>query len=274
MAQDRVQLTLGVRRQQVVSDSYNITSGARTSRYDESATSPAAALLVKASDNLSLYANYIEGLSQGATAPMTAANAGEVFAPCKSKQKEMGLKLGLGDFAHTVSLFEITRPSSYTDPVTNVFSFGGEQRNRGIEWSFFGSAMHGLRLMGGVAYTAPKLTQTAGGVNQGKLATGIPKWQGKLGAEWDVPGVQGLALSANATAVSRQYISADNSLWAAGRTTYDLGARYITKVADKPVTLRASVLNATNKSYWGMPQLSSLALGAPRTFALSASVDF
>ena len=43
---------------------------------------------------------------------------------------------------------------------------------------------------------------------------------------------------------------------------------------DKPVTLRASVLNATNKSYWGMPQLSSLALGAPRTFALSASVDF
>ena len=274
MAQHHVQLTLGVRRQQVISDSYNINTGARTSRYDESATSPAAALLVKASDNLSLYANYIEGLSQGATAPMTAANAGEVFAPCKSKQKEMGLKLDLGDFAHTVSLFEITRPSSYTDPVTNVFSFGGEQRNRGIEWSFFGSAMHGLRLMGGVAYTAPKLTQTTGGVNQGKLATGTPKWQGKLGAEWDVPGVQGLALSANATAVSRQYISADNSLWAAGRTTYDLGARYITKVADKPVTLRASVLNATNKSYWGMPQLSSLALGAPRTFALSASVDF
>ena len=34
MAQDRVQLTLGVRRQQVISDSYNITSGARTSRYD------------------------------------------------------------------------------------------------------------------------------------------------------------------------------------------------------------------------------------------------
>lgn len=274
MAQDRVQLTLGVRRQQVVSDSYDINTGARTSRYDESATSPAAALLVKATDNLSLYANYIEGLSQGATAPMTAANAGEVFAPYKSKQKEMGLKLDLGDFAHTVSVFEITRPSSYTDPVTNVYSFGGEQRNRGMEWSFFGNAMHGLRLMGGVAYTAPKLTQTAGGVNQGKLATGTPKWQGKLGAEWDVPGVQGLALNANATAVSRQYISADNSLWAAGRTTYDLGARYSTKVADKPVTLRASVLNATNKSYWGMPQLSSLALGAPRTFALSASVDF
>ena len=52
---------------------------------------------------------------------MTAANAGDVFAPYKTKQKEIGLKLDLGDFAHTVSLYEIKRPNSYTDPYTNVF---------------------------------------------------------------------------------------------------------------------------------------------------------
>ena len=273
-AEDRVQLTLGVRRQQVVSDTYNVTTGARTSRYDQGATSPAAALLVKATEHVSLYANYIEGLSQGATAPMTAANAGEVFAPYKSKQKEIGVKFDLGEFAHTISAFEITRPSSYTDPVTNIFAFGGEQRNRGVEWGFFGSPMRGVRLMGGIAYTAPKLTQTAAGVNQGKVATGVPKLQGKLGAEWDVPALQGLTLTANATAVSKQYISADNSLWVAGRTTYDMGARYATKISGNPVTFRATVLNVTNKAYWGMPLLSSLALGAPRTFALSATMDF
>lgn len=273
-AEDRVQLTLGVRRQQVVSDAFNIATGARTSRYDQSATSPAAALLIRATEQVSAYANYIEGLSQGATAPMTAVNAGEVFAPYKTKQKEVGVKLDLGEFAHTVSLFEITRPSSYTDPVTNIFSFGGEQRNRGIEWSFWGSPLRGVRLMGGIAYTTPKLTQTAGGVNQGKVATGVPKLQGKLGAEWDVPTISGLTVTANATAVSKQYISADNSLWAAGRVTYDLGARYATKIASSPVTFRATVLNVSNKAYWGMPLLSSLALGAPRTFALSATMDF
>ena len=128
--------------------------------------------------------------------------------------------------------------------------------------------------MGGIAYTAPKLTQTAGGVNQGKVATGVPKLQGKLGAEWDVPAIPGLTVTGNATAVSKQYISADNSLWAAGRVTYDLGARYATKVAGNPVTFRATVLNVSNKAYWGMPLLSSLALGAPRTLALSATVDF
>lgn len=273
-ADDCVQLTLGVRRQQVVSETFNVSTGARTSRYDESATTPAAALLVKATDTIALYTNYIEGLSQGATAPMTAANAGDVFAPFRTKQKELGLKLDLGSFAHTFSMYEIKRPSSYTDPVTNIFSFGGEQRNRGVEWGFFGAPLDGVRLLGGVAYVQPKLTRTAGGVNEGRIATAVAQRQAKLGVEWDVPTLQGLTLTGNATAMSKQYISADNSLSVPGRTLFDVGARYSTTVAGRPLALRASVNNVTNKSYWGMPLLSSLALGAPRTVLVSATMDF
>ena len=272
--EDQVQLTLGVRRQQVLTDTFSVTTGARTGRYDEAATTPAAALLIKVTDNVSVYANYIEGLSKGATAPMTAANAGDVFAPYKSKQKEVGLKLDLGDFTHTLSLYEIKRPSSYTDPDTNVFSFGGEQRNRGIEWGFFGAPLNDVRLMGGVAHVDPKLTKTAGGINQGKTATGLPKLQGKLGVEWDTPVIDGLTLTANATSVSKQYINADNSQSIPGYTIFDVGTRYTTHLASRPITLRGSVTNVTNKAYWGTPLLSSLGLGAPRTVELSASVDF
>ncbi|WP_407728640.1 TonB-dependent receptor [Pseudomonas helleri] len=272
--EDQVQLTLGVRRQQVLTDTFSVSTGARTGRYDEAATTPAAALLIKVTDNVSVYANYIEGLSKGATAPMTAANAGDVFAPYKSKQKEVGLKLDLGDFTHTLSLYEIKRPSSYTDPDTNVFSFGGEQRNRGIEWGFFGAPLNDLRLMGGVAHVDPKLTKTAGGINQGKTATGLPKLQGKLGVEWDTPVIDGLTLTANATSVSKQYINADNSQSIPGYTIFDVGTRYTTHLASRPITLRGSVTNVTNKGYWGTPLLSSLGLGAPRTVELSASVDF
>lgn len=272
--EDQVQLTLGVRRQQVLTDTFSVSTGARTGRYDEAATTPAAALLVKLTDNISVYANYIEGLSKGATAPMTAANAGDVFAPYKSKQKEVGLKLDLGDFTHTLSLYEIKRPSSYTDPNTNVFSFGGEQRNRGIEWGFFGAPLNDVRLMGGVAHVDPKLTKTAGGINQGKTATGLPKLQGKLGVEWDTPVIDGLTLTANATSVSKQYISADNSQSIPGYTIFDVGTRYTTHLASRPITLRGSVTNVANKAYWGTPLLSSLGLGAPRTVELSASVDF
>lgn len=273
-ADDRLQLTLGARRQEVVSDAYSVTSGARISRYDESAVTPAAALLFRATDQVSLYANYIEGLSQGATAPITAANAGEVFEPYKTKQNEIGVKFDLGDFSHTLSLYEIKRPSSYTDLETNIFSFGGEQRNRGVEWSFFGSPLSNLRLMGGIAYVNPEVTRAASDEDQGSQATGVPDLQAKLGTEWDLSAAPGLTLTANVTAMSEQYINSDNSLSVPGHTIYDVGARYATHLSGYPLTLRATIDNVTDKAYWAMPQLSSLALGAPRTFMFSASLDF
>jgi len=101
----------------------------------------------------------------------------------------------------------------------------------------------------------------------------VPKLQGKAGVEWDVPALPGLTLTGNATSVSRQYISADNQLAAAGRTTFDVGARYGAVVGGRRVTLRGTVSNITNKAYWGMPLLSSLALGAPRTVQMSVTVD-
>ncbi|MDR0674000.1 MAG: TonB-dependent siderophore receptor [Zoogloeaceae bacterium] len=269
----RAQLTLGARRQEVLEKGtpYD-TTGSSTARYDESAITPAILLLVKITPRLSAYGNYIEGLSQGATAPLNAANAGEVFAPYKSKQKEIGLKLDTGRLAVTASLFQITRPSAYTDPVSNIYSFGGEQRNRGIEIGFFGAPRNDLRLMGGLSYTEARLTKTAGGVNEGKLATGIPKWQAKLGVEWDIRAVPGLTLTGNAVAVSRQYISADNHLSVPGHTIYDLGARYLTRVGDFPLVFRADIRNVGNKAYWAGTLWEGL--GEPRTFLFSATVDF
>lgn len=271
-AEDRAQLTLGLRRQRVVSDEFDPDTGARTDRYKASATTPAVALNYRLNDQVSVYANYIEGLSQGVTAPATAENAGEVFPPYRTRQKEIGLKWDRGDFTHTLSLYDIRMPGEYTDPVTNVFSFSGEQRNRGVEWTFFGELRPDLRLMGGVGYVEPKMTKTEGGTNQGKLATGVPKLQAKIGAEWDVAAVSGLTLLGNATYVSKQYINDDNTQSIPGRTVYDLGARYITEVGNRPLTVKASITNVTNKAYWATTLGSGL--GAPRTFLLSASMEF
>ncbi|MEB3766355.1 TonB-dependent siderophore receptor [Acinetobacter sp. MD2] len=271
-ADDKLQLTLGMRHQQIVSETFNATTKVRTKRDKDSATSPGAAILYKLSDHVSVYGNYIEGFSM-TTAPNTATNSGEFFGPYKTKQQELGVKWDLGTFTNTLSIFNIQQPNSYLN-TANVFSVDGEQRNRGIEWGFFGSPLENVRLMGGFAYVDPKLTKTTNGVNQGKVATGVAKNQAKLGVEWDTPVVSGLTLTANATAVSKQYISADNTLSVAGHTLYDVGARYTTQIATHPVTLRGAVNNLTNKAYWGMPQISNLALGAPRTYLLSVAVDF
>ncbi len=273
-AGDRVVVTAGVRRQNVIAESFNVNTGARTSRYDESATSPAVALLVKATDQLSVYGNYIEGLREGAIAPVGASNAGEIFKPYKTKQHEVGMKLDLGDFAATLSAYTIRMPSSYIDPMTNMFSFEGEQRNRGIELGVFGEPTTGFRLMGGVAYLDAKLTRTAGGVDQGRFVMARPKWQAKLGAEWDVPGMPGLTATGNVQAISGQFYSRDNSLRTAGRTVFDAGMKYQTSIDGHAVTLSANVLNLANKAYWAAGGAGKLWLGAPRTYMLSASVDF
>ena len=63
-----------------------------------------------------------------------------------------------------------------------------------------------------------------------------------------------------------------------GWNRLDLGVRYLTEVQGRLVTLRARVDNATNRNYWassgGYPGAGYLVVGAPRTFSLSASVDF
>lgn len=89
-----------------------------------------------------------------------------------------------------------------------------------------------------------------------------------------MPATQGLTLTANATSASKQYLNADNSLSVPGRTVFDLGARYATRVSGRPLTLRADVTNVTNEAYGAKPHYTSLALGAPRTFLFSATMDF
>ncbi|MGT2491972.1 TonB-dependent receptor domain-containing protein [Cupriavidus basilensis] len=70
----------------------------QTADYDKSALTPALGLVVKPwTAQVSLYANYIEGLSQGDTVTdVTARNYGQVFAPYKSKQMEAGVKWDAG----------------------------------------------------------------------------------------------------------------------------------------------------------------------------------
>ncbi|HCT73870.1 MULTISPECIES: TonB-dependent receptor [Psychrobacter] len=271
--QDKYQLTLGARYQQLKTEQTGgmLSTGAK---YDENAVTPSVALSVKITDQTSLYANYIEGLSKGDTAPTDAENAGEIFAPYKTKQKEVGIKIDLGNFSHTLSAYEIEKPNSYTDTDTNIFSYAGAQRNRGLEWGVFGSPAENVRLMGGISYIDAKLTKMSDGVNEDNQAAGVPKWQSKIGVEWDLPLVENLTLTANANAVSKQYLENDNIQSLPGRTIYGVGARYLTSVNDKPLTLRGSVENVMNKAYWTTAHYNDLAIGEPRTFLLSATMDF
>lgn len=270
---DRVLLTGGLRQQRVALDNFNTTSGALSSSYDQSAVSPLAGIVVKPLQNVSVYAHFTSGLSRGGVAPVGTVNAGQVFPPFKSKQYEAGVKADWGTVTTMVSVFQVQRPNSVTDPATRVYSFDGEQRNRGIELSAYGEVMKGLRLMASATFYDAKLTKTAGGVNDGNDANGVPKRAFNFGVDWDTPWVQGLSLSGRIINTSRMYFNAANTLELPAWTRYDIGARYRTRVAGKSVVFRANIENLFNSKYWLMSGTYAT-VAAPRTVLLSAQIDF
>ncbi len=266
---DRVLLTLGVRSQRV-------RQKMSSPSYDERALTPAVGIVLKPWDlSISLYANYMEGLTQGGTAPVGTVNYGEQFAPYKAKQAEVGVKWDMGTFTHTLAAFQIDKPSLITDIVSNRTSDDGEQRNRGVEWNMFGSITPSVRVLGGVTYTHAELTRTQNGTYDGNRARGVPDWSANLAAEWDLPWVEGLTLTALAIHSSSQYLEEANQLKIPQWTRYDLGARYSTRMLSKDVTLRASLENVENRAYWaGVFNPGFATVSEPRTLKLSASIDF
>jgi len=275
--EDKYLLTLGLRNQNIDSKGYSATTGLETSVYNESAVTPLIGLVAKPWKDVpvSLYANYIEGLSQGSTVTDTAAsNYGYNFAPFKSKQIEAGVKWDAGKIANTLGVFQITKPSIILNTSTNNYEEDGEQRNRGVEWNVFGTMAQNLRILGGVAYTKAIQTHTTNGTNDGKLAYGTPEWQSNLGFEWDTPWKEGLTLTADAIYTGSQYANSANTLELPSWIRYDIGARYKTHMNGQPVVFNASVENLLDKNYWaGCYSDGYLTLASGRTIKMSVTFD-
>ncbi len=279
--EDKVELTLGVRQQNVDQIYYkysnNLATGTPTliSTKDADATSPLIGLIVKPwGESISLYANYIEALSPGATVlTTTLSNYGEMLDPYKTKQREVGVKWDKGNFVNTLALFQIEMPNTMT--ANNIQSYDGEQRNSGIEWNTFGSVAKNLRLLGGIAYTHGELVHTAAGANDGNTPFGVPEWTVNAGIEWDTLWNRDLTLSLRGIYTGSQYINSTNTIEIPSWIRWDIGAQYKSVIYKTPVIFRAGVENLFDENYWaGCFNENYVTLGASRTIKLSATMQF
>ncbi|MGL5511843.1 MAG: TonB-dependent receptor, partial [Sporomusa sp.] len=209
---EKIQLTVGVRRQSVETKSYNASTGAETAKYDADKTLPMVGFVIKPWGNsVALYGNYIEALSPGTQVTDPALdNYGQFLTPYTTRQKEIGVKWDKGRFANTLSLFEINMPNQVT--VASKATYDGRQKNRGIEWSAFGEIGKNLRLLGGITYLSSKLEKTTNGANDGNTPFGVPDWTLNAGIEWDTSWNQDLTLSLRAICTDSQYINNTNTI--------------------------------------------------------------
>lgn len=263
-AGDKVLLTLGARHQTVKTPLVN----GLPSSYSKSRVSPMAGLVVRPwGDNVSLYANYTEGLEPGRTVGAGFANTGETLAPMQTRQGEIGMKLQAGQMTHTLSTFRIEKPSIITDG-RNQQVVDGEQRLKGLEWSAFGKLTQTLSLLGGIEYIKSRQ------INTGRENYGVPKLRARIGLDWETS-VPGLTIGGRVLHTGSQWIDSGNRLRAPSWNRLDLMAKYETKFGVMPVRFNASMENVTDKSYWiGMFTDGFVMPGAPRTLRLSATVSF
>ncbi len=269
-----VLLTLGARHQSIVQVAHDaFTPG----KYDESATTPVLGLVLRPWDSVSLYANRIEGLTQGGRAsndPSVVDNPGATLGPIRSKQTELGIKVDFESYGGSLGVFQIEKPE--VDVVQRVYGIAGKQRNRGVELNLYGEPLSGWRVLGGVTYMDARLIDTPDGALDNHRARGVPRFQGTLSTEWDVPTVSGLTLQASLIHRGAQYTSSANTYEIPSWTRVDLGAVYRSKIQGRNVTYRAGVDNVADRRYWATvaPQYGQLTQGRGRTFKLSMSVDF
>ncbi|MCM5704071.1 TonB-dependent receptor [Larsenimonas salina] len=277
--EDRLLVTFGARYQELEVTNYAYDGGF-SNRFRAARVTPVYGVVIKPTDTLSLYANHIEALQPGGSAPInngndTVENGGEILGIVRSTQDEVGVKVDYGTLGGGISLFQIKQPQvAITD---NVAGYDGEQRNRGLELNVFGEPIEGVRVLASASWMDPELRGTTGGANDGNDAPGVPGYRYVLGGEWDLPALDGLTATGRVTRTGSQYVDAANELSVDAWTRLDLGLRYRMPMNGSALIWRLNVDNVTDAAYWASASTTgsqTLLQGRPRTVKLSATLDF
>jgi iron complex outermembrane recepter protein len=257
-----------------IGDTYYDTSNTATYGYDASALTPTYAFLFKPTDGLTTYVSYVEGLQEGqvVTDPV-ATNYGAILPPYLRKQYEIGAKATVGNVLLTLAYFNINSALSYSivnADDTDTYFENGRQVSKGVEFSATGKIAEGTRVLGGFQFANSKVTSDPANPSfVGTVPQGAVTNLQKITLEQDLPFLPGWTLTGGAYHTGGQYRDQANTQWMSGRTTFDAGVRYTTKVDGHDVIARFYVSNLTNESYW-----LGTTVGDPRRFSASLQWRF
>lgn len=276
---EKLQFILGARYQDI--DVKNPTN--LKNNYSEDKVSPSIGVVVKPwGEDVSLYASYVEGLSQGSTVNEPKdVNNGTTFAPFQTKQYELGAKYQHGSWLHTIAVYQIEKPSTIVETFaaplngyTQITTDGGETKSKGIEYGFSGNVTDDVIVWGNLAYIDVEYTKNTNAQIIGNTVEGQPEFTAGLGIEYKLP-VEGLSVNARGNYVDSQYLNNTNSLELPAYTLLDIGTKYTTNLGGVDTTFRANVDNVTDEKYWaGVFNSGFATLGTGRTYKLGVTFDF
>lgn len=244
---------------------------------DKSFALPSVALVQGIAPGWNVYGDISQGLQHGGIAPLQTTNEFQVLDPARSHQVEIGTKAALGAALElSAALFQIRQGLEYTD-ASNTYVRNGRETHRGLEVSANGKATPELNWNLSMMALNTRQDGTGQPDIDGKRVTDVPAFKSTAWVEYALPAVPGLKVDGNWTYSGKKAFDVENSVFVPGYHVFGLGTSYALQAGLTHVTLRARVDNLFDKFYWGdvTPQLGGYLIpGAPRTFRVTAQVDF
>ncbi len=282
------QLWAGVRHTRLQRDSARTSpaaDGLRATSYDQSFSAPWLGLSHELAPRTIAYASWGQGLESD-VAPNRAryTNRGQPLPALKSRQFEAGVKHEGDEFEAGIAYFDIDRPQAVdvgdcgaADTCTRLID--GSAWHRGLEanatlrqaqWTWQASAMWLHAERRGAAVQADA---------NGRRPVNVPQATLRLGTEYRVGALPGLALQARLAAEgNRIVLPYGPEVRIPGWSRIDLGARWRQTVGAQTWVWRVGVNNATDRRAWkespyqfGHAYLYPL---TPRTWRASLQLGF
>ena len=243
-------------------------------KYDESKLTPTLSLIFKPFEELTTYTTYIESLEAGTIVGDRYKNEGQILAPYKSKQYEIGTKYSLFDEKVLLngSLFRIEKANKYEKDTTPKLTLTqeGEEIHQGIELGITGKVTDNLTIIAGGTLIDLSVEKVEDKALEGKKPINAASKMAKLYSEYEISQIKGLAITGGAYYTGKSYGDRVNKDVLASYTLYDAGLRYKTKLDKYPTTFNLNVQNLTDEVYWTRNNM----LGDPRSVAFSMKMEF
>jgi iron complex outermembrane receptor protein len=234
-----------------------------------------ASALVGVTRKLVVFGSYSRGLEESGIAPVSSVNRGQVLPAVLATQREIGARYSFGSALSLIAgAFDTRKATPGTGP-DGRYDLVGEVRHRGLEASLAGALTPRLNVVAGLMILDATLSGPlidARVIGRHPVAT--PDHVALVNVNWQPQGLKGLTLDATLNQLGRAYISSSNVTKSDLQTTVDVGARYNFAVGRVPLSIRARVLNLTNRFYWQPGSSGTLYPSNPRDFDLSVSATF
>nr|WP_268958951.1 TonB-dependent receptor [Novosphingobium aerophilum] len=224
---------------------------------------------------LTLFGGYTRGQEEALIAPDVATNRAEAPPAIRTSQIEAGARFTLSkQLGLVATAFRISKPYYNLDPAFRYREIGSLS-NRGIELSLTGQLTPGLVAVAGTLLMDSRIGGDPASLSQiGPRPVGQARRRSVLNIDWRMQQGKGpLSLDLAAESLSARTANIPNTLFAPGRTTLNLGARYRFAVHDKPIMLRLQLQNALNAYAWNVSASGGFTYINPRLLLVQLVAD-